>query len=203
MFKVMLKSSFDRLLADWKQYAIMQERSETQSRKDIVAAALAMDMLYMPVYHQSDDWEDPLVGFVTHVHTDRKGAPLYHVFDWITGETKVTFSVTKWVNMNSWENHINSGILPIMNLTPYERYNFLVCNDYKKNVLVANFDNLEFTNSEQLHHKLSTSGFFDMVEKICIAENPMLLKNILLSAIAEHEDELIARNFVKGQLNEQ
>jgi hypothetical protein len=203
MFKVMLKSSFDRLLADWKQYAIMQERSETQSRKDIVAAALAMDMLYMPVYHQSDDWEDPLVGFVTHVHTDRKGAPLYHVFDWITGETKVTFSVTKWINMNSWENHINSGILPIMNLTPYERYNFLVCNDYKKNVLVANFDNLEFTNSEQLHHKLSTSGFFDMVEKICIAENPMLLKNILLSAIAEHEDELIARNFVKGQLNEQ
>jgi hypothetical protein len=202
MFKVMLKSSFDRLLADWKQYGIMQERTEVQSRKDIVAAALAMDMLYMPVYHQSDDWEDPLVGFVTHVHTDRKGAPLYHVFDWITGETKVTFSVTKWVNMNSWENHINSGILPIMNLTPYERYNFLVCNEYKENVLVANFDNLEFTNSEQLHHKLSTSGFFDMVEKICTAENPMLLKNILLSAIAGHEDEFIARNFVKGQINE-
>jgi hypothetical protein len=60
MFKVMLKSSFDQLLADWKQYGIMQERSETQSRKDIVAAALAMDMLYMPVYHQSDAWEDPL-----------------------------------------------------------------------------------------------------------------------------------------------
>ena len=203
MFKIMLKTTFDKLLADWKQYGIVHERSDAASRKEIVAATLAKDMLYMPVYHQSDAWEDPLVGFVTHVHTDRKGAPLYHVFDWITGETKVTFSVTKWVNMDSWKNHTKSGILPIMDLTPYQRYNFLVCNEYKKKVVGDNWENPEFTNSEQLHHKLSTSGFFDMVEKVYTAENPMLLKNILLSAISEHEDEFIARNFVKGQINEQ
>lgn len=196
MFKVMLKSSFEQLLKDQKQYGMMLQREEARKTKQTIDEMMANEFLYKPVYCFSNEWEDPIVGFVTHVSVDpSKGSPLYTLFNWLSGELCYTMAPRIWCNMDKNNDHEYSGVLPLMDINPYERWNLmnlhysemgLCCQPPEPDV------EPELMSREALYHELMVTGFFDLVEKVMASEKDgthYFTKSLVMAAVSANQVE--------------
>lgn len=194
MIKIMLKKDYQNELKHekFKGIALMKEK---QKKRDLeVKEQEANQLLYKPVYCIGNAWEDPIVGFITGLSTNNSTQfPLYTGLNWITGESfitmgAITMGVRLWCNMDSSKRHISSGVLPLMDITPYERWNLLnrhwsQMDSYRK----PTEHNMELMSREVMYQELMATGFFDLVERVMESEKngtANFTKSIVLEAVS-------------------
>lgn len=192
MIKVMLKKDYDNALKQEKFKGISIQKEKHQKRTLALRAVEANQLLYKPVYCISNEWEDPIVGFITHVDTgDSTQFPLYEGLNWMTGQFFISMAPRLWCNMDKSKRHISSGVLPLMDITPYERWN-LVNQHWSQ---MGSFrkpteHNPELISREVMYQELMTTGFFDLVERVMVSEKDgtgNFTKSIVLEAISARQ----------------
>jgi hypothetical protein len=163
MFKVMSDRSLADQLRTTQNTAIQSFLTAEIVKKRDRVKQIAKEKLCCPVYVVNDKWENPVVGWcLSFSLDDNEPIPQYEIFDYVNRKIINTrFTPRIWCNMGDDGKHNDSGILPLMDMTPYERWNFLAGNESLVGQYKKQPDNAPYVMWRiDMYQRLLASGFF-------------------------------------------
>jgi hypothetical protein len=198
MFKIISRKEYKELLKVSSENTIRRLRQSYLTSEAALKKQQALEFLYQPVFTLSDEWENPVVGWVTSVDFGVKGDSnaCYTIFNWLTGTTVYALSVNLWCNMDKSSDHYNSGVLPLMDLNPHDRWNLMNVHyrtiyQLLKRPEPGSKPNL--TTRSGMYRELTITGYFNTVERVAQAGTPNLARSILMSIISDRETETLTQ----------
>jgi hypothetical protein len=199
MFKVMSDRSLADQLRATENIAIQSFlRAEVVKKRDKIRQA-AKEKLCCPVYVVSDKWENPIVGWcLSFEMSEEKPVPEFEIFNYVTRTiVKTKFTPRIWCNMGDTGKHNDSGVLPLMDMTPYERWNFLAGSESLVGQYKKQPDNALYVMWRiDMYQRLLAAGFFNDIMDLASIDFPNTadqdtMRSISFSKIQSYIDKLI------------
>ena len=198
MFKIISRKEYKELLKASSENSTHRLRQSYLTSQSALKKQQALEFLYQPVFTFSDRWEDPVVGWVTAVDfgDDGNSNACYTIFNWLTGANVYALHVNLWCNMDKSSDHYNSGVLPLMDINPHDRWNLMNAHyrtvyQLLKRPEPGSKPNL--TTRSGMYRELTITGYFNIVERIAQASTPNLARSILMSIISDRETETLTQ----------
>jgi hypothetical protein len=198
VFKIISRKEYKELLEAGSENSTHRLRQSYLTSQAALKKQQALEFLYQPVFTFSNEWEDPVVGWVTSVDfgDDGNKNPCYTVFNWLTGANVYALHVNLWCNMDKSSDHYNSGVFPLMDINPHDRWNLMNVHyrtiyQLLKRPEPGSKPNL--TTRSGMYRELTITGYFNTVERVAQADSPNLARSILMSIISDRETETLTQ----------